>query len=106
MNEKREAICRLMDFYADVLSQRQRDAIELYYYEDLSLAETAENLGITRQGVRDAIKHGEEALFSLESTLGLMKKSRAVSDAARRIIDLTDNNQIKSLASDIIARQA
>ena len=41
-----------------------------HYDEDLSLAEIAENLGITRQGVRDAIKHGEAALDELEQKLG------------------------------------
>ena len=48
----------------------QRVILTEYYDEDLSLAEIAENLGITRQGVRDAIKHGEAALDELEQKLG------------------------------------
>jgi RNA polymerase sigma factor (sigma-70 family) len=62
MEDKHSLICELVDYYAAILSPRQREVLELYYYEDLSLAEIAENLGITRQGVRDAVKHGEEAL--------------------------------------------
>ena len=50
--------------------QKQRVILTEYYDEDLSLAEIAENLGITRQGVRDAIKHGEAALDELEQKLG------------------------------------
>ena len=46
----------LLDFYGDVLTDKQRDVMEQYYNDDLSLAEIAENFGITRQGVRDAIK--------------------------------------------------
>lgn len=46
----------LLDFYGDMLTAKQRDFINLYYNDDLSLAEIAENEGITRQGVRDAIK--------------------------------------------------
>ncbi|PKM61135.1 MAG: DNA-binding protein [Firmicutes bacterium HGW-Firmicutes-21] len=105
MNEKRAVICRMLDFYAGVLSLRQREALELYYYEDLSLAEVAENLGITRQGVYDAVKHGEEALYALESTLGMVKRNSSVSEAARRIIELTDNEKIKALAGEILAGQ-
>lgn len=49
----------LLDFYGDMLTAKQRDFINLYYNDDLSLAEIAENEGITRQGVRDAIKRAE-----------------------------------------------
>ena len=46
----------LLDFYGDMLTDKQRDVVELYYNEDLSLAEIAAHSGITRQGVRDSIK--------------------------------------------------
>lgn len=46
----------LLDFYGEMLTAKQREAVELYYFEDLSLAEIADNQGISRQGVRDAIK--------------------------------------------------
>lgn len=68
--EKNLNISVLMDFYGPVLTQKQRDILYQYYDEDLSLAEIAENFGITRQGVRDAIKHGEAALLDLEQKLG------------------------------------
>ena len=45
----------LFDFYGDILTERQRELFDLYYNEDLSLAEIAENCGISRQGVRDQI---------------------------------------------------
>ena len=49
----------LLDFYGEILTQRQREFFDLYYNEDLSLAEIAENYGISRQGVRDAIVRAE-----------------------------------------------
>ena len=49
----------LYDFYGDVLTPRQKEFYDLYYNEDLSLAEIAENNGITRQGVRDVIVRAE-----------------------------------------------
>ena len=69
----------MLDFYGDVLTERQREVMEQYYNDDLSLAEIADNFGITRQGVRDAIKHGEATLTELEKNLGYAEK-----DAAQR----------------------
>ena len=68
--QKNLAYSVLLDFYGPVLTDKQRVILTEYYDEDLSLAEIAENLGITRQGVRDAIKHGEAALDELEQKLG------------------------------------
>ena len=71
-------ISLLLDFYGDVLTEKQRDVVELYYNEDLSLAEIAENEGITRQGVRDSIKRAELQLLNLEEKLGLAQRFRAI----------------------------
>jgi len=102
MEKKHALICELLDYYAAILSPRQREVLELYYYDDLSLAEIAENLGITRQGVRDAVKHGEEALKGFENALGLMKKSKLISSSAEEIEKLTDDEHIKQLARNIL----
>ena len=48
-------ISYLLDFYSEMLTQKQREVIEYYYNDDLSLSEIAMNEGITRQGVRDSI---------------------------------------------------
>ena len=61
----------LLDFYGNMLTDKQRDAIDLYYNQDLSLSEIAEHQEITRQGVRDSIKRGEVYLFELEDKLHL-----------------------------------
>ena len=63
---KNMEITLLFDFYGDMLTEKQRDMIELYYDNDLSLAEIAENEGITRQGVRDSIKRAENQLTEME----------------------------------------
>ena len=59
----------LLDFYGEVLTPKQREMLRQYYNDDLSLSEIGENFGITRQGARDAIKHGETALKELEEKL-------------------------------------
>lgn len=64
----------LLDYYGPVLTEKQRAILTEYYDQDLSLAEIAENYGITRQGVRDAIKHGEATLTEMEQNLGYAEK--------------------------------
>lgn len=64
----------LLDCYGDLLTDKQRDIMQLYYYEDLSLSEIAENENITRQGVHDAIKHAEQYLTGFEEKVGFVKK--------------------------------
>ncbi len=59
----------LLDYYESVLSKKQFDALDMYYNKDMSLSEISENLGITRQGVYEILKRGEERLFDLENKL-------------------------------------
>lgn len=67
----------LFDFYGEMLTEKQKDVIDLYYNEDLSLAEIAEHEGISRQGVRDNIKRGEVLLYELENKIGYVRQYRA-----------------------------
>ena len=64
----------LLDFYGEMLTPKQRDFIDFYYNDDLSLSEIAENIGITRQGVRDAIKRAESQLTEMEERLGFVAR--------------------------------
>ena len=73
-------ISYLLDFYGDMLTDKQRDVMEQYYNDDLSLAEIADNQGITRQGVRDAIKRGESLLLELEEKVGFAARYRAMDE--------------------------
>lgn len=86
MFEKNLAISDLLDEYGAVLTERHRDLLNYYYNEDLSLAEIAALVGISRQGVRDGIKKAEEELFFLERGLRLMQRSAATRAAADRIL--------------------
>ena len=70
----------LYDFYGDMLTDRQKEFYDLYYNEDLSLAEIAENYGITRQGVRDVIVRAEAILTELEDKTGIVKRFHQMQD--------------------------
>ena len=74
MADKNLGISVLLDHYGAMLTDKQRDVIDLYYNQDLSLAEIAEHEGISRQGVRDNIKRGEAFLLEMEEKLHLAQK--------------------------------
>ena len=85
----------LYDFYGDVLTDRQKEFYDLYYNEDLSLAEIAENYGITRQGVRDVIVRAEAILTDLEDKTGLIKRFHAMQSQLQ---------EVEAAAQDILTR--
>ena len=64
----------LLDCYGDLLTQHQRNIMELYYCDDLSLAEIGQPMGITRQAVRALIKRTEDILINYEEKLGFADK--------------------------------
>ena len=81
----------LLDFYGDVLTERRRDALDFYYNNDMSLSEIAEEMGISRQGVRDLIKKAEEELLFYEEKLGLAKKFDDAQKHAQHALELCES---------------
>lgn len=76
----------LLDTYGPVLSEKKRQILEFYYNDDYSLSEISELTGISRQGVRDYVKKGEDELRELESNLKILEKERKNRDAIVSII--------------------
>ncbi len=72
--DKKLTVSLLLDFYGQVLSEKQFHIMDYYYNDDLSLREISEILGITRQGVHNTIKRSEAFLEELEQSLGLYAK--------------------------------
>lgn len=72
--EKILEIALLYDFYGELLTEKQKQIFELYYNNDLSLSEIGEELGISRQAVRDQIKRTEQILQQYENKLSLVEK--------------------------------
>lgn len=77
----------LYDFYGDTLTDRQKEFYDLYYNEDLSLSEIAENYGISRQGVRDVIVRAEAALTELEDKTGIIRRFHVMQDQLKDVMD-------------------
>lgn len=95
----------LLDFYGDMLTEKQRDFLGYYYNDDLSLSEIADNEGITRQGVRDSIKRAEKQLFEMETRLGLVKRFEEVRSGLNDILncanDINEYNMRYGLSREI-----
>ena len=89
----------LYDFYGQLLSKRQREVMELYHEENLTLAEIADEFGISRQGVHDALKNAEKSLNGYEEKLGLVAKFQKSTDAVQQI-DVIIDGMIKSLQNN------
>lgn len=96
MMSKDLSISVLMDFYSELLTDKQKDTLDLYYNQDYSLAEIAQHLEISRQGVRDFIKRGEKQLFDFEEALGMVKRfkdiNNNINETEKLLLNMTSEN--------------
>ena len=102
MFQKSLEIGYLLDFYGELLNERRRTVLDMYYNEDMSLSEIAEALSITRQGARDLIKKAGDELLLYEEKLGVARKFRTLcgcADAAEKIILKLSDEESKELVS-------
>ena len=112
MKNQAYRMAMLFDFYGDLLTERQRDFYDLSYNEDLSLAEIAENYGISRQGVRDVIVRAEAAMTEVEDKTHIIRRfhqSRAainaIDAAADRLLQAVDARIYDDAMLDALARE-
>lgn len=77
----------LTEIYGSLLTNKQREMMQLYFDCDLSLGEIAEQFGISRQAARDAIKRGEEAVKDYENNLHFAKYIKDVKKSVAAIQD-------------------
>ena len=99
--DKNIEISMLVDIYGKLLTKKQYDVIKDYYNNDLSLSEIAENNNISRQGVRDLIKKGENKLFEYEEKLNIMKKTQineqAIQNVLAELSKISENSSEKKI---------
>lgn len=93
----------LLDVYGKTLNKRQFDVMTAYYNEDLSLSEIADNMQISKQGVRDIIKRAETHLMQLEMQLLFIKKARS---REKFLIDIVKNIEEISLSVQEMEQQS
>lgn len=94
--EKFVVITYLFDFYQELLTDKQRDLLKGYYFEDFSLGELSEQYQISRQSIFDTIKKTEQKLLDYENKLHLFSKHQEEQQALLRIKGLCDELQSTS----------
>ncbi|PTX61262.1 hypothetical protein C8P63_10757 [Melghirimyces profundicolus] len=96
----------LYDFYGPLLTGRQRNVMELYFHEDWSFGEIADHLGISRQGVFEAVKRSRTVLEDLEKELGLLSKHIRRKEIAEAILDqlegLPEKEAVRRLLDELL----
>ena len=99
----------LYDYYGNLLTDRQKECLEMRYNQDLSLGEIGQILGISRQGVHDNLSRAESLLRNMEEKTGCVKRDMACRKAVRTILDAArqlqnyDDKLVSTLAAEIVA---
>ena len=111
MKNQAYRMAMLFDFFFFFLTERQREFYDLYYNEDLSLAEIAENYGISRQGVRDVIVRAEASMTEIEDKTHIIRRFQqsraaiaAIDQAADRLLQSIDRRSYSDVMLDELAR--
>jgi predicted DNA-binding protein YlxM (UPF0122 family) len=99
----------LFDYYGEMLTERQRMCLDLRYNQDMSLAEIAQELGVSRQGVHDNIIRAEAHLENMEAKTGCAgrdqlcrKAAGSILESARQLLNMEDP-VVSALAGKIIS---
>ncbi len=95
----------LLDIYGGLLTDKQRAFLEFYYNDDLSLAEIAENEGITRQGVYDIVKRAKDQLVNYENKLLINERFQKIYNQADDILSGNDATKCAKKIKDIIYKE-
>ncbi|MDR0858516.1 MAG: YlxM family DNA-binding protein [Oscillospiraceae bacterium] len=104
--DKVERMNMLYDFYSGLLTDKQRHYFALYYEDNLSLSEIAENEGITRQGVRDILVRSEKILEEMEESTGMYRKyvtqAADITEMERLVEGINALNQKRFRSEDLL----
>jgi len=93
--DNRDYMIILYDYYGELFNDKQRKYFELYYFDNLSLGEIAENLNISRNAIHKSVKLVESKLLEYEDKLGLYYKSNKI----KKIINNIDSDIKDSVVS-------
>ncbi|WP_308749570.1 YlxM family DNA-binding protein [uncultured Anaerococcus sp.] len=93
--EKIVKVAQLYDMYGPLLNEKQRDVINCYYNEDLSLQEIADNDGRSKQAISDMINRSVDKLFEFENELSLLKSKTELKASLFEIRELIESSNNK-----------
>ena len=100
----------LFDYYGDLLTDRQRLCLDMHYNQDLSLAEIAEDLSISRQAVYDNLSRAEALLKNMEEKTGCVSRDRQLRKAMQVIAEKAEalishpDTRVSQVAAEILSQ--
>ena len=100
--EKSIEVSMLLELYGKLLTNTQADTVDLYYNQNLSLGEIAEELNITRQGVRKNLVYAEKKLFDFEEKLGFLEQKLENDEIIKEVIKSLDDDVLKDKLSKLL----
>lgn len=104
--EKKVGEQYLFDFYGELLTNKQKQILEYYYNDDYSLAEIAEVMSVTRQGIFDIIKRSKAMMEAYEEKLGLiakfLKSQMLLEEIQKSILSIAAQNTDEQLKSELM----
>ncbi|MDR1774081.1 MAG: YlxM family DNA-binding protein [Clostridioides sp.] len=89
--EKMVEVGLLFEQYKNLLTQKQKEVVSLYYEEDLSLGEISEILGVSRQGVYDNLKRSEKILNDYEEKIHLLSTLKDFDENLKKIQEILED---------------
>ncbi len=100
--EKNIQLSMLLEIYGKLLTQKQFDMVDLYYNQNLSLSEIAEEVSITRQGVRKSLIEAENKLYDYEEKLQFLKFKSEKEEKIRKIMEETEDRRFKEKLQELL----
>ena len=104
MHEKDLGVTEYLDLYGDILDDRQKQIIEMYYNEDYSLSEISEITGITRQGVGESVRKSVRRLYELEDKLHFKKRIESFEKSRDELAEKI-TNYIKDIKDGVVSSE-
>ena len=95
--DKRDYIILLYDYYVELFNDKQREYFEYYYFNNLSLGEISDNIGISRNAIYKVVKNVEDKLLFYEDKLKLYSKSKLIKEIIKDLDDIKIKSRIEEL---------
>lgn len=98
----------LLDYYGDMLTERQRECFDMRFNQDMSLGEIGETLGVSRQAVCDNLTRSEAILRKMEENIGCVRRGEQARkhmktiEAAAAMLQRHEDKQVAALADEIL----
>ena len=99
--EKSVKFSMLLEIYGKLLTERQADIVDLYYNQNLSLSEIADDSDVSRQAIRKSLLEAEKNLFDYEEKLGFLEKQVSREGKIEELLKLIDDEKIISLIDEL-----